>query len=341
MSRKPQISLPGQLVIRNLEKLRGERILLFDCADREVVAAIRGSLPTASVEEFFLEYPEYLAAGEGATFGAWFAPEKTFDCLVLFLPKSRPLIEMVFAMLSQCLEPGASVYVVGANDAGIKSATKHVRAAFGEIVSSDAARHCTVYEAKKEVAGPEVTLASFEHSFTYEGMPLKSFPGVFGLGRVDDGSKLLLKGMNVPSKGRVLDVGCGDGFLGAVLKLKSPALVLECVDSSALALEATRLTLEANGLEAKIYPSDAFSAVQGEFDLIISNPPFHAGVHTEYRVAERIIRDSIAHLRVGGRLRLVANSFLPYERILAETFGEYKAIARTASFKVLEAVRTS
>jgi hypothetical protein len=54
---------------------------------------------------------------------------------------------------------------------------------------------------------------------------------------------------------------------------------------------------------------------------ILSNPPFHVGVHTDYFATENLLRKAAKHLKNGGELRLVANSFLKYQPLIEEHLG--------------------
>jgi 16S rRNA (guanine1207-N2)-methyltransferase len=69
-----------------------------------------------------------------------------------------------------------------------------------------------------------------------------------------------------------------------------------------------------------VLASDCASAVRDRrFGVIATNPPFHQGLGVEYDVARQFVRDA-AHLLIegGGRLYLVANRFIRYERILGD-----------------------
>ncbi len=99
-------------------------------------------------------------------------------------------------------------------------------------------------------------------------------------------------------------------------------------------------TLAANGLEGEVFASNVFSEVKGRFDMIISNPPFHDGMQTSLDAAQTLIRGAVRHLNSGGELRIVANAFLPYPKILDETFGFHEVIAQTGRFKVYRTVMT-
>ena len=138
----------------------------------------------------------------------------------------------------------------------------------------------------------------------------------------------------------VLDVGCGAGVLAAALASHSPKVRLTLCDVSAPAVEASRATLAANGLAGDVFASNVFSEVNGRFDMIISNPPFHDGLQTSLEAAQALIRGAVRHLNSGGELRIVANAFLPYPQVLDETFGFHEVIAQTGRFKVYRTIMT-
>ena len=136
----------------------------------------------------------------------------------------------------------------------------------------------------------------------------------------------------------MLDIGCGAGVIAASLPGHSPKVRLWLCDVHAAAIEASKATLAANGLEGEVFASNVFSDVTGRFDLIISNPPFHEGVQTSLDAAQTLIRGAVQHLNSGGELRIVANAFRPYPQVLDETFGSHEVLAQTGRFKVYRAV---
>ena len=105
-------------------------------------------------------------------------------------------------------------------------------------------------------------------------------------------------------------------------------------DIHAMALESARKPLSENQLQGEVYASDVFSDIEGKFDLIISNPPFHDGIDTAYRAVTELITQAKWHLNQGGELRIVANAFLPYPELLRQHFGDYEVVAQTGKFKV-------
>ncbi|HZY42281.1 MAG TPA: methyltransferase, partial [Anaerolineae bacterium] len=113
------------------------------------------------------------------------------------------------------------------------------------------------------------------------------------------------------------------------------------VDASALAVAATQRTYEINRVaNAAVLLSDCASAVfDRAFDAVVTNPPFHQGVGTDYAVAKQFVIDAARVLKPGGKLWLVANRFLRYERELADRFAEVRVAYEDNRFRVLVGVK--
>ncbi len=62
------------------------------------------------------------------------------------------------------------------------------------------------------------------------------------------------------------------------------------LDVDAFATASSRLTLAANGLQAQVLTGDGIDAAPMGLNTILSNPPFHVGVHTDYMAAENLLR---------------------------------------------------
>ncbi|MGV6802498.1 MAG: peptide chain release factor N(5)-glutamine methyltransferase [bacterium] len=73
----------------------------------------------------------------------------------------------------------------------------------------------------------------------------------------------------------ILDMGTGSGCLLAAALTEFPQAVGVAIDTSQLALEVAKENVERLGLSerVKLLHQD-FSSVQGEFDLILANPPY-------------------------------------------------------------------
>ncbi|WP_445005055.1 methyltransferase [Halomonas mongoliensis] len=266
---------------------------------------------------------------------------------VLFWPKSHALGEWWLLWLCATLPEGTPLQLVGENQGGIKRVLKVLAALGLGCRKLDSARRCSLFETRLGPVGidPDEAWTAFEVELDAERLLLASHPGVFGHGKLDDGTRLLLEtlpGALPAGEGRalgdVLDMGCGDGILAAWLARRGAAVT--AVDVNAFAVEATRRTLAANGLVGEARESDVYSALAGRtFDAIVSNPPFHQERAIDYGPAARLILEAPAHLKPGGQLLLVANAFLPYPDLLERAFGGFEILADDRRFRVYRAVR--
>ncbi|UZK03025.1 peptide chain release factor N(5)-glutamine methyltransferase [Venatoribacter cucullus] len=79
----------------------------------------------------------------------------------------------------------------------------------------------------------------------------------------------------LPANSHVLDLGTGTGAIALALASEQPSWQVSGVDQSAAAVALAQRNALANGLpEVSFQASDWFSTVQGQFDLIVSNPPY-------------------------------------------------------------------
>lgn len=268
-------------------------------------------------------------------------PAQAFAAAVLFLPKSRELTDYLLAALAARL-PAAPLYLVGEKRAGIERAAKQLEP-FGRPRKLDSARHCQLWQVTVDnpPAAPELAaLARHYPVATAEGeLQVVSLPGVFSHGRLDVGSRLLLEHLDGLPQGAVLDFGCGAGVLGAALKRHYPHSALHLLDVDAFAVASSRLTLAANGVDGEVIAGRGIADAPGNLAAIVSNPPFHQGVHTDYQATEQLLRDAVRHLRPGGELRLVANSFLRYAPLIEQHLGPCRVLAERDGFRIYSARR--
>ena len=289
-------------------------------------------------------------AGDQAALEARFAgrvhfgvdvPERAFDTAVVYLPKSKELSDYALKAVAARL-PNADVFLVGEKKGGIEGASKQL-IPFGKPRKLDSARHCQLWQVSVVNAPQAPVLADLaqHYELALEEGPLNvvSLPGVFSHGRLDRGSALLLENLDKLPSGHVLDFGCGAGVLGAAVKRRYPHNSVTLLDVDAFATASSRLTLAANGLEGEVICGDGIDAAPMELNTILSNPPFHVGVHTDYHATENLLQKAIKHLKKGGELRIVANSFLRYQPLIEEQFGACTVKAEGQGFRIYSAKR--
>lgn len=327
----------SEVLLRQIERFQGRVLLAGLPAD-----ALLGDLPQAQGWSWHAGDARQLEARYPGRchFGAM-PPEGQFDAAVLFLPKSRELTDYLLAALASCV-PDGELYLVGEKRAGVERASKQL-GEFGRASKLDSARHCQLWHA--HIAGapaaPDLHALAQRYELPLADGPLQviTLPGVFSHGRLDRGSALLLEHLDQLPAGHLLDFGCGAGVLGATLKRRYPQSRLTLLDVDAFAIESSRLTLAANGLEGEVIAGDGIDAAPQDLDAIVSNPPFHQGVHTSYAATEHLLRQAARHLTSGGELRLVANSFLKYPPLIEQHLGPCRILAEADGFRIYSARR--
>lgn len=325
------LSPESEVLIRHLLQFAARSVLLFgDFRDN-----FAAELKAARQVSHFSSYFNVANSRTGVAFDLYC--HTLADEAIFCWTKNKQ--ECQFQLLQWLSEqkPGQSLWIVGENRSGVRSVEAFL-SPFGEIAKIDSARRCSLYHFVLQQV-PDFDCKNFWKFYRLQDLTIFALPAVFSAAELDVGSALLLSSFEQQAliKGRVLDLGCGAGVIGASLKVRFPAIQLTMSDIHAMALASARRTLDENQLEGDVVASDVFSHLEGRFDLIVSNPPFHDGIETNYHAVERLIAQAKQHLNRGGELRLVANSFLPYPDLLDKAFGQHQVLAKSSKFKVYSA----
>ena len=78
----------------------------------------------------------------------------------------------------------------------------------------------------------------------------------------------------VRDQARVLDLGTGTGAIALALASERCQWQVEAVDAQAQAVQLAQHNAQALQLDVRVYASNWFSAVNGRFDVLVSNPPY-------------------------------------------------------------------
>lgn len=325
---------------------RADRALFVHPPEPGIPRFFANRFPEISV--LYADYGFYIRDEESRPDGVqsffrhdWEGDPGVFDLAVIFFPKEKELAELTFSTVSPGLRPNGDVLVLGPNRGGIRAAGSLMEKYFGPVMKRRSGRHALLLSGVRTIdprsyqGTRRYTVRAGEGEIT-----VVSIPGVFNHGELDDGTALLLEALGSPQFEKALDWGCGSGTLGAGLVLGCPRGKVDFADSSPQALEATRRTLEANGMSGNVIATDVFSGIPGRYDLIVANPPFHQGLRSTTTVTGRMIEEVGKHLTQGGRLVLVSNSFLRYEQILRDHFGSVETLAETNRFRVHDCRRS-
>ncbi|HYD03572.1 MAG TPA: methyltransferase [Alphaproteobacteria bacterium] len=182
----------------------------------------------------------------------------------------------------------------------------------------------------------------FEVDILGEHIIINSGSGLFSLKELDFGTKLLIENSKIPKKdARVLDLGCGYGIVGIVIKKKNPQCDVTMIDINDRAVRMAKQNCEENKVECKVFKSNIFShqeVSQKTFDVILTNPPFSAGKN----VCIEIIKQSFDHLNPEGLLQLVAphnKGGESLKKVMLQVFGNVGELVKKSGYRVYISIK--
>lgn len=337
------LSAASQVLIRNQEYLEAESVLLVNHLNDGFAEQLCTLYPNAKITAFTSILTNQ-ADAKHANFEQIVAaelPQSPFDLVVLYYPKAKAEAQMLLDNIRAISTDSTRLLVVGENKGGVKSAIKQLKndAQFSRKV--DSARHCSLFQFSGLALNPDFQLTNYAKQFEINvaGTPLSlvTLPGVFSHGELDKGTELLLETIKLNNPKRLLDFATGCGVISTFLAKHNSQCQIVASDVSALALAAAQLTFAQNGVYAELKLADGISSIDAKFDYIVSNPPFHTGLATNYDITQLFIADAKKRLNKQGELLIVANSFLPYADALTGKFGSFKKLEDNKKFTIYSA----
>ncbi len=185
-------------------------------------------------------------------------------------------------------------------------------------------------------AKPTSALKTKEVVFSFRNKDLHFLcaTGVFSSQKIDLATSLLLEHAQLKNEQHVLDIGCGMGVIGISIKKAFPDSVVVMTDVNERALFISRKNASKNRVSVEILESDLYTKLsETQFDVILSNPPHHAGRALVYK----LIEEAPAHLKKKGMLQIVAQhnkGGAMLEKKMKEVFGNVETVVKKAGFRV-------
>ncbi|KEA64907.1 Ribosomal RNA small subunit methyltransferase [Marinobacterium lacunae] len=270
--------------------------------------------------------------------------DASLDRIVYRISKEKPVVHHLINEAARLLKPGGELILIGDKSEGIKTYSRKAQQCLGGH-----------RDERKEGSIWRISLSRGQNNPEWlddqdyrqlrpmtldDGAPYLTKPGLYGWNKVDRGSAFLIEqlpamtGHSLPLQSRVLDLGCGFGYLA--LNACATDAQLTCTDNNAAALQACRANLEQRGFNASVIASNAGTGLQPGFDIILCNPPFHAGFGIEGDLTDRFLAQAQRLLAPGGIACFVVNLHIPLERKASGRFAQIRCHADNGHFKLIQ-----
>lgn len=245
----------------------------------------------------------------------------------------RAGVEWVVRAAARALPPGGLLALLGDRARGVESLRRRLPPIIGPIVDRAAGEHRRLYLYERQVEDPPPQQFAWTSTQRIAGrdVTLCQHPTLFSPTRVDPATALLAE--YLPDKdGRWLDLGCGSGVLTVAAARSDRNLT--ALDWSYAAVETTRRTLAASGIEAEVLLADGAPPGEQPFDVILCYPPFHVGPRVHHGPAARLIRAARDCLAPDGELRVVLTSAQSPRDLLQPHFRDVSQVASAHGARV-------
>lgn len=266
----------------------------------------------------------------------------TFPAAAVCLTRARAENRANVARAWARVVEGGRLFVVGSKTDGIESLQKALRQA-GLEVGATPRRHGRVLSLTRGSETPGVFAEWLEEAapaprIEAQGRRFVTSAGVFSAERVDPGSALLADALP-PLAGKVADLGAGWGYLAARILESAEVKSLDLVEAEQAALDCARANVTDSRAVFHWADVRAMALPKGGHDVVVANPPFHEGREVALQLGEAFLAAGARLLRPAGRLWIVANRTLPYERALESLFVEWAEVGGDRAYKLLCASR--
>ena len=264
------------------------------------------------------------------------APDRQFETSFILTDRHRDINRLRFAQAWKHTNAGGQIIMSGPKTDGIDAFIKEIKS-HTDVDGTLPKSHGKVFWLTRT----DQDTPAFKEWLTLSD-PRKNADGyftaagMFSAAKVDPGSQLLVERFSDDIKGRVADLGAGWGYLSANLLTRAPKVTaLDLIEADHAALDAAKLNV--TDQRASFHWADA-TTLDGHdnlYDMVISNPPFHESRKSDPELGQKFIQKSARMLKANGRLLLVANRQLPYEKTLEQVFRSIENVAGSNGYKII------
>lgn len=272
-------------------------------------------------------------------------PAKTFDLVLIKVPKSLAMLEDQLIRLRPLLTPESKVIGGGMVKSIHTSTLKLFEKYLGPTKTSLAKKKARLIFPELNLDQPQQE-SPYPSEYFLENTQHKiiNHAGVFSRDSLDIGTRFFLQHLPDSDKFEdIVDLGCGNGVVGLIAAQKNPSAAVHFVDESFMAVASAEANFrEAFGdsRNATFKATDCLAGIQkNSFDLVLNNPPFHQQNVVGDFIAKQMFRESHKVLRSGGELWVIGNRHLGYHVALKKIFNNCETVASNKKFVILKAIK--
>lgn len=181
----------------------------------------------------------------------------------------------------------------------------------------------------------------FTYTTEFNGRKYKfhSVDNMFSKDGLDEGTRVLLNAVikNYSLNGDVLDLGCGIGSIGVILKSEFGECNVDMADINNTAIQLAKKNCEANNVSNNVFFSNLYSDIDKKYDYIVTNPPIKVGKEILFGV----VTGAKSHLKGGGEIVLVIRKSHGQESMkkhMESVFGNAEILKRDKGYYIMRSV---
>ncbi len=336
-----------ELLCDNLKSLSGDILLV---ADEQLDSNHLLGLKTLPNLSLLSNRYDVVAAAKANNIESYFndmdlkSCGKRFDVIAYRISKEKAVVHHLINQTPYHLKPGGQLMLCGYKSEGIKTYISKTEAYLGcKTALTKGPRQLKLAHFSPQAVNDPLDDKDYRKTIniTPDHTTLLSKPGQFGWNKIDQGSALLIEqfkqflNTTTEAPNSLLDLGCGYGYLS----IQAANLGIESItatDNNAAAVESCRKNFQTHNVNGDVVADDCASSIEGQFDVVLCNPPFHKGFDTTSDLTEKFIKSAKAHLKKTGTAFFVVNQFIPLEQVAATLFNSVETVFNDNHFKVIK-----
>ncbi len=268
---------------------------------------------------------------------------ESFDLVLFRTAKEKTVTHHVINGVFPLLEKAGRLLLAGRNQEGIKTYAKKAGDLYGskpQVLEITKGARCIAIARNRDELGGELPTEDYANlrPIQIDNLAFYSKPGIYGWKKIDVGSSLLISSLEYLDGKRVLDFGCGYGYL-SIMAQRLGAEQVTAFDNNVAAVTATRTNFEHFGIPGEVVLSDAGEGIDDCFDIVVCNPPYHVGFARSAELRRKFLQQMSRLVADPGAAYIVVDRKMPYHEWAAEYFGAVSQVGAGHEFKVLRMVR--